>query len=81
MVGHGPPQPHSAPLTGCPSRSLLPDPDLLDVRHQQTLGLLLLLRPAGRGLLLLSFYYRLQVRALRPGRDLGGSGEGGEARL
>lgn len=72
---------------GCPARRcsprwlpqlLLPDSNLLDVGHQQTLGLLLLLRPACWGLLLLSFYHRVQVGAVCPGGDLGGSGEGGE---
>lgn len=76
MVGHGL-RAHRGSPRWLP-QLLLPDSNLLDVGHQQTLGLLLLLRPAGWGLLLLSFYHRLQVGALCPGGHLGGSGEGGE---
>lgn len=76
MVGHGPSahrcSPCWLPLV------LLPDSNLLDVGHQQPLGLLLLLRPEGWGLLLLSFYHGFQIGALCPGGNLGGSGEGGE---
>ena len=56
-----------------PPQWLLPDSDLLNVRHQLPLRLFLILRPAGRGLLLLSFHHRLQVRTLHPGGDLWGS--------
>lgn len=80
MVGHGPPSTPKYSPSWLP-QLLLPDPDLLDVGHQQTLGLLLLLRPVAWGLLLFSFYCRLQVRALCSGRDLGGSREGGKVRM
>lgn len=76
MVGHGAPA-HRCSAIWLP-QLLLPDSNLLDVRHQQPLGLLLLLRPAAWGLLRLSFYHRFQIGALCPGGNLGGSGEGGE---
>lgn len=85
VLGRHPPCPKApaappAPIgvLSWPPRWLLPDPDLLNVGHQQTLGLLLFLRPAGWGLLLLPFHHRLQVGTLQPGGDLQGSGWEGE---